>query len=554
MLVVLVWVAFGQTLGYGFINYDDPEYITENPHVLNGLSGQNLIWAFTTGHTGYAHPVTWLTHQFDCQLFGVWAGGHHLTSLLIHTINTLLLFWLFWRVTRQPWPSAFIAAVFAVHPIHAESVAWVAERKDVLSGFFFLLTLHAYTSYAAKPKASNYLLVLTLFILGVLSKPMLVTAPCVLLLFDYWPLRRMALPPDKPSGNKLTLGRLIAEKVPLLVVAIVWSLITFSLQKGSGATAQAHLALGRRIANALFSYLMYLWNTVWPYEMALFYPYPRELPAAAMLVSIVLLVLMAVLCIVRLRSSPYLVTGWLWYVGMLAPVIGFIQVGEQSRADRYMYLPQIGLSILLAWGALELFGKSQRGRQTLATVAAVVALMLTILCHVQAGYWKDSETTWNHSLAVTTGNHIAHNNLGDVLIKKKQWNEAVEHLQKAIQIFPDYPEANNNLGFALASNGKWAEAVASYQTALKFRPNYPKARNNLGISLSEQGKTKEAIEQFNEAIRQDPDYADSHANLAIALLQAGRRDEAITQLRETLRLKPDDAEVRAQLRQLGVGP
>ena len=552
LLVILVWIVFGQTLGHEFINYDDEQYVTENAHVLNGLNWSDVKWAFTTGHTGYSHPVTWLTHQLDCQLYGTWAGGHHLTSLIIHSVNVLLLFLLFWRMTRELWPSAFVAALFAIHPLHVESVAWVAERKDVLSGLFFLLTLHAYVAYAARPEAGRYLLTLCFFVLGILSKPMLVTVPCVLLLLDYWPLRRLTLPGSKQTpGSRFSLGRLILEKVPFVLVAALWSILTLTAQSSSGATAQVHLAFGHRIANAFVSYAMYVSNTFWPQDLALFYPYPRT-SMGAVLFSGVFLVLASVICFVKKRSSPYLIVGWLWYLGMLVPVIGFIQVGEQARADRYTYLPQIGLCLLVTWGAMELFGKGNRGRQVLAVVALLFLTGLTVVGCLQASYWQNSEVLWHHSLAVTSDNHVAQNNLGNDLMKKGQLDEAIVHLRKALEIYENYPEANNNLGYALANKGNWAEAIPAYRAAMRVRPNYPKAHNNLAISLAETGKKEEALAEFREALRIDPDYQEAHGNLAVLLLQVGRRDEAVAHLRQALLLKPNDAEVKAQLRQLGV--
>ena len=546
-LVVISWTVYGQILGHDFINYDDEQYVTENAHVLNGLNWADLKWAFTTGHTGYSHPITWLSIQLDAQLYGTWAGGHHLTSLIIHCINAVLVFLLFWRMTGEVWPSAFVAAIFAVHPLHVESVAWVAERKDVLSGLFFLLTLHSYVSYVARPNAGRYLMAVGLFILGILSKPMLVTVPCVLLLLDYWPLRRVSF-----TGGKQAVGRLVLEKVPFALVAGLWSILTIAAQSSSGATAQVHLALGHRLANAVVSYGMYIWNTVWPQNLTLFYPYPKTIAMGAVMLSGVALVLISVLCIAKRRSSPYLIVGWLWYLGMLVPVVGFIQVGEQARADRYTYLPQIGLSLLAVWGVIELFGKADRGRQVLATVGILLITGLTALACLQTSYWKNSETIWNHSLALTSNNHIAENNLGNDLMKKGRLDEAIVHFRKALEIYANYPEAHNNMGYALANKGNWSEAIPAYRAAMRARPNYPKAHNNLAISLAEVGKREEALAEFREALRIDPEYQEAHVNMAVLLLQLGRRDEAVTHLREALRLKPGDAEVKAQLRQLGV--
>jgi len=399
----------------------------------------------------------------------------------------------------------------------------------------------------AKRGAGRYLVAVGLFILGILSKPMLVTVPCVLLLLDYWPLRRMSF-----TGGKEEVGRLVLEKVPFALVAGLWSILTFAAQSTSGATAQVHLALGHRLANAVVSYGMYIWNTIWPQNLTLFYPYPRTIAMGAALLSGIVLVLISVLCIAKRRSSPYLIVGWLWYLGMLVPVIGIVQVGEQARADRYTYLPQIGLSLLLVWGVMELFGKADRGRQILATVAVLFITGLTALGCLQTSYWKNSETIWNHSLALTSNNHIAENNLGNDLMKKGRLDEAIVHFRKALEIYANYPEAHNNLGYALANKGNWSEAIPAYRAAMRVRPNYPKAHNNLAISLAETGKTDEALAEFREALRNDSDYQEAHVNMAVLLLQLGRRDEAITHLREALRLKPGDAEVKAQLRQLGV--
>ena len=551
-LTIIIWITFGQIIGHDFINYDDEEYVTENVHVLNGLNWADLKWAFTTGHTGYSHPITWLTHQFDAQLFGTWAGGHHLTSVIIHTVNALLLFLLFWRMTRELWPSAFVAALFAIHPLHVESVAWVAERKDVLSGLFFLLTLHVYVSYVAKPQTSRYLLALGLFFMGILSKPMLVTVPFLLLLLDYWPLKRARLAGQEKKAGGVDGARLMIEKVPFLVLAVGWSLLTFTVQSTSGAVARAQLGLGQRIAHAFVSYGMYVWNTIWPHDLALFYPYPRAISAGAVLLGVTLLAVVSVLCLVEWKRSPYLITGWLWFLGMLVPVIGFVQVGEQARADRYTYLPQIGLGVLVTWGIWELLGKWRPGRPILAVTALVTIVGLTFVSYVQASYWQNSETVWRHSLAVTSNNHIAENNLGNDLMKKGRLDEAIVHLRDALGILKDYPEAHNNLGYALANKGNWAEAIPSYQEAIRRRPDYPKAHNNLAISLAETGKTDEAVTEFGEALRLDPDYQEAHCNLAIVLLRVGRRNEAVGHLREALRLKPNDKEVKAQLRQLGV--
>lgn len=544
-LVVIVCIVFGQTIRHEFINYDDNTYITENAHVLGGLTWQNVTWAFGTGRTGYAHPITWLSHQFDSQLFGTWAGGHHLTSLILHAVNAVLLFLFFWRTTRKLWPSAFVAALFAIHPLHVESVAWVAERKDVLSGLFFFLTLHAYAAYAAKPQANRYLLTLVLFGFGILSKPMLVTVPFLLLLLDYWPLQRI-------SNQKSKLGRLLLEKIPFVIIAVVWSVITFILQGKYGAVAETKLGIGLRTANAIVSYVTYLGSTLWPHDLGVFYPYPRTLPVVTVFVSAALLVLLSILCIARRKVSPYLVVGWLWYLGMLVPVIGLIQVGEQARADRYTYLPQIGFCLAATWGILELSRQWRHRREILMVAALFVIAVFVVLAFIQTSYWQNNQTLWSHSLATSSGNYVAENNLGNDLAHKGRLDEAVVHFRKSLEISPNYPEANNNLGSVLASEKRWEEATGFYEAALHVRPHDAKTRSNIGLSLTEIGRLDEASIHFREALRIDPGLAEAHYNFARLLLMSGQRDEAVAELKQVLRLQPNNATIKAQLQQLSV--
>jgi Tfp pilus assembly protein PilF len=382
---------------------------------------------------------------------------------------------------------------------------------------------------------------------------MLVTLPCLLLLLDYWPLRRLTFSASKSDPtNGFSLRWLVLEKIPFVLVAGAWSLLTFFLLKGTGTVAETQLGIPSRIANAVFSYGIYTWQTFWPHDLAL--PYPRTPSLGTVVGSVALLAVVSILCVVKRRSSPYLIVGWFWFLGLLVPVIGFIPPGEQARADRYTYLPQIGLCLLVAWGAMELFAKWRRGRQAMAVVSLLIITGLTALCYRQTSFWRDSETLWNHTLAVTFNNPLAHNNLGNALMHKQGGlDEAIVHLQKALEIRPNYPDASNNLGYALASKGRYAEAMDLFRTTLQLRPGYAKAHNNLAITLAQLGKTSEAIEQFNEALKLDGNYADGHYNFGIVLLQVGRREEAITQLNEALRLRPADTELRAQLQQLEVG-
>lgn len=552
-LVMIVAFIFGQTLRHDFINFDDNLYVTENPHVLNGLNWADIKWAFTTQHTGYSHPITWLSHQLDCQLYGTWAGGHHLTSICIHAINAILLFLLLFRTTGSFWSSAFVAELFAIHPLHIESVAWIAERKDVLSALFFFLTLHAFVSYVVKPTVGRYLLTFCLYLLGILSKPMLVTLPFLLLLLDYWPLRRLSLLATGDVRGSSNLGKLILEKLPLVLIAVLWSVVTFAMQKGAGALVEsAHVQFSHRLANAVASYGMYVWNTFWPHDLALFYPYPRTVRVKTVIISAVLIAFVSVACFGRRRSSPYFLTGWLWFLGMLVPVIGLIQVGGQSRADRYTYLPQIGLFLLITWGAIELVRKWQRGHEILIAGAVLVIIALTVDSYFETSFWRDSERLWNRTLTNTSKNHVAQNNFGNALMDKGELDDAIIHFRESVEIFPDYPEAHNNLGVALAGKDHFNEAIASYRVATRLRPRYAEAHNNLAISLARSTQTEEAVTEFQEALRIDNDLLDGHYNFGVLLAQLGRRDEATAQFKEVLRLKPGDPEATEQLQQLGV--
>ncbi len=545
-LAGITCALYWPVLGNAFVNYDDNTYITENAHVLHGLNWPDLKWAFTTGHTGYAHPVTWLSHQLDYQLYGAWAGGHHLTNLAIHVANTLLLFLLFWRLTRDLWPSAFVAALFAVHPLHVESVAWIAERKDVLSGLFFLLTLHAYAAYTTKRQVSHYLLALGLFVLGILSKPMLVTVPGVLLLLDYWPLGRLTLRQGKRDPAIWpTIRRLIVEKIPFALVAVGWSILTFALQKEVGAVGQQEIAL--RMANAVVSYATYLWTTFWPQHLAVFYPYPTSIPLWTVLVSVALLVLVSVLCLARWRSSPYLSVGWFWYLGMLLPVIGLIQAGGQAHADRYAYLPQIGLSVALGWGIVELTKPWPSRRYWLSGAAAVVMALLMARSWSQIRVWRDSESLWSHALAVTPDNLVARFNLGHVVGQQGRYQEAVEHFTIALRIEPDFLDALINMGMTLMDQGHAAEAAGFFERALRVAPDSSKAHTQLAIALARQDKKAEALAEFRKAVELAPQDADARANLGLMLARQGNVAEAMEQLSEAVRLNPESAEAHNNL-------
>jgi len=414
------------------------------------------------------------------------------------------------------------------------------------------LTLHAYATYAAKPQMWRYTLALGSFVLGILSKPALVTVPCVLLLLDYWPLNRTKfLVGERGSNGSLSLGRLILEKVPFVLVAAGWSVLTFILQKQAGAVSEeGYIEPGQRIANAIVSYGMYIWNTIWPRDLALFYPYPRAIPVGAVVIFAAFLVLVSVLALAKKRTSPYLLVGWLWFLGMLVPVIGLIQVGQQARADRYTYLPQIGLCLIIILGVAELVDKLRRGQKVLFALAGLVITTLTVLCYRQVSYWQNSETIWRHTLDVTSDNYIAHNNLGRELLDNGQAEDGIRHFRKAIEIQPNYSEGNNSLGVALAGQGDWEGAINSYRAAIRIQPNYPEAHFNVALSLTEVGKTEEALAEFGEALRLRPDFFKAHYYLASLLLRLERRDEAVTHFEECLRLNPNDPEIKNILNQL----
>ncbi len=577
LLVAIVWIVFGQTLRHEFVNYDDDQYIYENPRVTNGLTLEGIQWAFTHVHADNWHPLTTISHMLDCQLYGLQPWGHHLTNVLLHATAAVFLFLALRKLTGAHWPSAFVAAVFAIHPLRVESVAWVAERKDVLSGVFFMLTLWAYARYARSNRASSgrYMIALVLFALGLLCKPTLVTLPFVLLLLDYWPLRRFALqsPPSftpadsrrdqvaiRRGENRSRDGAaptkpvqyLLIEKIPFFLLSAASCVATLLAQERTVMTI-GQLNFGNRVGNAMVSYVAYLGQMIWPANLSVIYPYAVGglNIAQTLLASLVLLIISVVFFIWR-RKYPFLLVGWLWFLGVLVPMIGIVQVGKQARADRYTYLAQIGLYLLVTWSAMELFAKWRRGRQVLIAIALLLVTGLVADSYIQTSFWRNSETLWNRALANTSNNHIAENSLGNVLMKKEgRLDEAVVHCRKALEIHPDYPEAHNFLGYALAKKGDWENAIISIRAALRVRPNYAEARTNLAISLSQLGRTDEALAECRTALQLDQDYPEAHCTLALLLLQLGRRDEALMHLREALRLRPNDPEVKALLLQFG---
>jgi tetratricopeptide (TPR) repeat protein len=576
VLTVLTLAAFWQVQDHDFINFDDNEYITENHPVKAGLTFKGVTWAFTTFHAGNWHPLTWLSHMLDVQLFGLKAGWHHLMNLFFHMANTLLLFLVLHRMTKALWQSAFVAALFALHPLHVESVAWVAERKDVLSTFFWMLTMGAYVFYVEKPGVKRYLIALFFFALGLMAKPMLVTLPFVLLLLDYWPLKRLqhhesdpgihaeALKSSSPvkqkrkSQKQLTVKEkaqekkptafpyqwtlirpLVWEKSPFVVLSVASSVITYVAQQKAGAMSSLQsFPLSARIGNALVSYCGYMGKMIWPENLAVLYPHPGMLPPWQILGAALFLALSTFL-ILRIRGRvPYLTVGWLWYLGTLVPVIGIVQVGLQGMADRYTYIPLIGISITIAWGVPDLLKRWRYKKTALAVLSAAILSLLTMGTWKQVDYWQSSLTLFERTLEVTSNNYIMHNEIGNTLKAQGKWEEAISHYTKALHINPNYAYAHNNLGTALQEQGRLADAISHYSEALRINKSFAYAHNNMGTVLQEQGKLQEAAHHYIEAIRLRPDYEKPYINLGETFTAQGKYDEAMDYYSKALRINP----------------
>ena len=552
MLALVTLLVYLPVWHHRFVVYDDPDYVIDNRMVQAGLTWAGVKWAFTTQRAVNWHPITWLSHMLDAQLFGTGATGPHMVNALIHVANTILLFHVLQRLSGALWRSALVAALFALHPLHVESVAWAAERKDVLSGLFFLLTLWAYTHYTEASRIGSpastawYGCALSLFALGLMSKPMLVTLPFVLLLLDYWPLRRWEITGLRRPFPKSM--RVVWEKVPFFLLSALSSIVTFVVQKTGGAVqSTAGFPMSERIENALVSYARYLGKTFWPIDLAVFYPHPRHWPEGQVVFAAILV---AGVCLGVLwfgRRVPFAVTGWFWFFGMMIPTIGLVQVGSQSMADRYTYLPLIGVFMIFAWGLGEAVLRWRLSRTAVGTVAGLVVVACAVRTEAQLRYWQDSESLFGHALAVTKGNSLAHSNLGLVLFGRGQVDEAIAHFQMALEIQPDYADAHSNLGHAFLQIGRVDEAIAQFQRALEIQPERESSHYNLGTALIQKGQVDEAIAELQKALEIRPDDADAHYNLGAAYLQEGQVNEAIVQFQKTLEIRPDDAEARNNL-------
>lgn len=536
LLVLCTAAVYGQTVGHEFIPYDDNEYVYENPHVRRGLTWEGAGWALTTLWASNWHPLTWLSHMLDCELFGLQPGTHHLVNVLLHILSSVLLYLVLRHMTGAVWRSAAVAALFALHPVHVESVAWVAERKDVLSTLFFMLILWAYARYAARPSVTRYGMVFGFLTLGLMAKPMLVTVPFVLLLLDYWPLRRF--PPVEKTGPSPI--RLLVEKVPLLALVAASSLVTFVAQQRGGATAPTEVVpLGTRAANAVISYAAYLGKMLWPRNLAFFYPYRDSLTTADWIGPALLLVGLSVWVVRASRRWRYLPVGWFWYLGTLGPVIGLVQVGQQSMADRYTYVPLIGLFLMGIWGMADLAARWRHGRTALAGAAGGVLIACMVGTWFQVGHWQNGIALFGQALRVTQGNALAHNNLGIALAERGRKEEAIAEYREALRIQPTLYTAHGNLGNALLEQGRRDEGIRHLEEALRINPASAKAHNNLANELVARGETQQAIKHYEEALQIRPEQAATHSNLGNALMAEGRKEEAIEHYREALRIDPE---------------
>jgi tetratricopeptide (TPR) repeat protein len=583
LLVVLTLGLYNQANHFSFISYDDDRYVYENPHVQAGLAWSTVKWALTSTDEANWHPLTWMSHALDCQLFRLNPAGHHLSSILLHAVNAVLLFLLLWRATRRMGLSFFVAALFALHPLNVESVAWVAERKNVLSTMFFFLTLGAYGWYALNPGWRRYLAVAGLLVCGLASKPMLVTLPFVLLLLDYWPLQRIqgwVEPSETLTAKQFTAARLVLEKLPLLALAGGSAIITLHAQRAAGAVSALRFALGVRLKNAIFCYAMYVGKAVWPTRLAALYPHPGN-SLAIWKVSLAAVFLIATsTLVVKFRTRRYLVSGWLWFLGTLVPVIGLIQVGNQAMADRYAYVPLIGIFLMVTWGLGDL-ARNRKLTVAWAVVPAICALAaLSVITYRQIGYWRNGMNLWTHALQVTERNFVAEDSLGAALVQQQRFDEAFPHFLKAAQYEPNDPAARLNIGAYLHQHGHIADAIRLYKLALaltpdarlrsttydnlgtayrqlgedakaeaaleqsvQLNPNQSNAWLGLGLLAEQQGQLNEAISDFSRSVALQP-TAESCFYLGRVLAQSGRRSEALDAYRNALRISPDLVEAQ----------
>ncbi len=581
-LALSTLAIYWQVGQFDFVNWDDNVFVHQNQHVASGLSGENFQWSFGIHGPGQWHPLSWWVHQLNCQLFGLEPGAHHLVNAALHVIVSLLMLTVLWRISGSFWPSALVAALHALHPLSVESVAWISHLREPLSLLFWLLVIWAYCAYARQGGTARYLLVVLLFVLGLMAKPTLITLPCVLLLLDWWPLNRFSFGPTTPTHQdhavttRRSVSLLVLEKIPLLVLSFVSVYLAYLCQKSMDAVVslESH-SWGARLANAAQSYVLYLRNMVWPTNLATLYPLPEEFSAIYVGGSAIILLGITVTALILYRKAPYLIVGWLWYLGTLVPVIGILKMGEMTAmTDHYMYVSLLGVYIAIAWQLTSWVEANPNLKNIVASSVAAVLVALTLLSSRQIAVWQNSETLWKHTLSVVDDSSIAHNSLGDALMQSGQISDALEHFQEAVRLEPDYVEAINNTGNAhlvlgrpdeaiasyrmalaiapdnaevhyncgtvLQQQKRWDEAIHHYQSALKIKPNFAPAHNNCGLALRASGRKEEAIEHFEQAVQIDPNLMAAYVNLGLTLRSLGNNNAAIKQFEKALLLDPEN--------------
>ncbi|MDQ5984311.1 MAG: hypothetical protein CSYNP_00004 [Syntrophus sp. SKADARSKE-3] len=581
-LVIATTFAYGPIKDASFIQLDDNDYVVENPHIRE-MNGSNIVWAFTTTHAANWHPLTWLSLMLDRQLYGLSAPGFHFTNLIFHILNSLLIFLIFTAMTNAFWKSAFLAALFALHPLHVESVAWIAERKDVLSAFFGICTIGLYALYVKDKKPLYYIALIGCFALGLMAKPMLVTLPFILLLLDYWPLQRfqrsakpgkISSSPESGQTKKRKQGAenpkktatqkikeqtveppswkvLILEKIPLFILSTLSCIMTYYAQQQGGSVISIyHLPFTDRIANSLISYMAYIGKMFWPWNLAVYYPMPASYPLWEVSLAIVVLLGITYLVIRFHKSFPYGATGWLWYLGSLVPVIGLVQVGNQALADRYTYIPLIGLFLIISWGIPDLLKEWKYRPAFLAAGGAIVLITLAFTTLNQVQKWKTDISLFEHTINVTKDNVIANFCLGDARAAQGNYDAAITSYNEVLRIDPNHPYTHNNLGIALQRRGHINEAIMHYQVALRFDATRPKALTNLGLAAATQGNYEEAIRYFREALLLKPDYLRPHIALGDVLAKTGKLQEALSSYEQALRMKNDLPDVHYNMAQI----
>ncbi len=538
--MLLVLAVYGYSIGFDFVHFDDNVYVSENPYVQKGLTRESVAWAFTTGYANFWHPLTWLSLMLDRQIWGPGPFGHHLFSTILHAINAVLLFWSLRAMTNDCWKSALVSAFFAVHPLHVESVVWIAQRKDVLSGFFWILTLWGYARYVKRPSAYAYIMVAFLFILGLMAKPMLVTLPFVMLILDYWPLRR-----DEPFQ------KLFIEKIPMIFISAIACTVAFLAQKAGGAVVPVEdLSISARFMNGLISYVSYIWKTLYPFNLSVFYPWPdhiswwRALGAGAILSAI------TAWTALNRETRPYLAAGWLWFMGTLVPVIGLVKVGDFSMADRYAYIPLMGIYIMLVWGGHDLTMKWFPARRYRAVFAAILLFLFAGRAGNQTTYWRDGITLFEHALQVTQSNYLAHNNLSVLFLERGALGKAEEHLNRALAIKPGSDEAHHNMGTLLTRRGEIDKALDHYYRAVKINSENSDSHYNIAGIYERRGRFAEAASHYRNVVRIMPHDWEAHHHLSRCLMESGHVREALEVLQTTISLNPYHAEAREYLKKL----